>query len=435
VTTVVDAVVIGSGVMGSAVAYELARNGFQVMVVDKGGGVGQGSTSASSAIIRFNYSTFEGVAVAWESFHCWTSWGEHLEAEAGAGLASLCRTGVVLLDVPVVPRERSGTLFDRAGVPHEWWDADTLRDRIPGLDPGRHWPPKRIEDAAFWADPAGELGGVFTPHGGFVDDPMLAARNLADAAVRRGVRFLHRRTVTAVRRAGARVTGVTLADGERVDAPVVVNCAGPWSARVNALAGVGADFTIDVRPMRQEVHQVTAPAGYNDADRLGPVVFDIDLGTYLRATPGDGMLIGGTEPDCDPLEWIDDPDRFDPQPTVARFEAQVTRAARRFPRLRVPTRPKGIAGVYDAASDWTPIYDRTDLDGFYVAMGTSGNQFKNAPMVGRMMATLITAIEGGRDHDAEPVTYDCPHTGHAIDLAAFSRKRPLNADSTGTVMG
>jgi glycine/D-amino acid oxidase-like deaminating enzyme len=87
------------------------------------------------------------------------------------------------------------------------------------------------------------------------------------------------------------------------------------------------------------------------------------------------------------------------------------------------------------ASDWTPIYDRTELDGFYVAIGTSGNQFKNAPMVGRMMATLITAVEGGHDHDAKPVTYDCPHTGHVVDLSAFSRRRPFNADSTGTVMG
>jgi sarcosine oxidase, subunit beta len=214
-----------------------------------------------------------------------------------------------------------------------------------------------------------------------------------------------------------------------------VNCAGPWSARVNAAAGVGADFTIGVRPLRQEVHHLAAPDGYNDGDRLGPMVADPDLGVYVRAAPGNVMLVGGGEPECDPLEWLDDPDDFRPHPTAALFERQVTRAARRFPGLRVPPQPKGIAGVYDVASDWTPIYDRTGLDGYYVAMGTSGNQFKNAPTVGLMMAALILAVEGGHDHDATPVAYKCRHTGHAIDLGAFSRRRESNADSTGTVMG
>jgi glycine/D-amino acid oxidase-like deaminating enzyme len=103
--------------------------------------------------------------------------------------------------------------------------------------------------------------------------------------------------------------------------------------------------------------------------------------------------------------------------------------------LSVPFQPKGIAGVYDAASDWTPIYDRTDKPGFYIAIGTSGNQFKNAPVAGRFMATLIDEVEAGRDHDADPVVYTGPHTGLEINLGSFSRRRQLNTDSTGTVLG
>lgn len=383
-----------------------------MIVVDRSGGSGQGSTSASSAIVRFNYSTLDGVAVAWESSRCWAEWADHLEAGAGAGAgaASLRRTGFVALDAPIATPERACALFDKAGVPYERWDAGTLRERVPGLDPGRHWPPKRIDDEAFWADADGELDGVFTPDGGFVDDPMLATRNLADAALRHDAEFLFRRQVTGVRRSGDRTAGVLL-------------------------AGVGADFTVGVRPMRQEVHHVTAPPGYNDGDRLGPVVSDPDLGVYLRAAPGDIMMVGGTEPECDPLGWVDDPDAVTPFPTAAVFEAQVTRAARRFPELAVPPRPKEIVGVYDVADDWTPIYDRTELDGYYVAMGTSGNQFKNAPMAGLMMAALITAVENGHDHDADPLAYTCPRTGLVVDLGRFSRRRPLNTESSGTVMG
>jgi glycine/D-amino acid oxidase-like deaminating enzyme len=432
-----DVVVVGAGVVGSAVGCELARQGLRVVVVDKGAGAGQGSTSASSAIVRFHYSTFDGVAAAWESLHCWLEWADRLGVPSGAGsqLAVLRRTGVVMLDAPIAPRERTIGLFGRVGVPYEDWDAAELRRRVPGLDPRRFWPPKRLDDEAFWSEPEGELGALYTADGGFVDDPLLATQNLADAAARHGARFVFRQTVAGVRRAAGRVAGLTLSDGRRIDAPVVVNCAGPWSGRLNLLAGVGGEFTITVRPLRQEVHHVTAPPGYNSGDRLGPVIADPDLGIYVRAASGDAMLVGGTEPDCDPLEWVADPDTCNPNRTTSLFETQGTRAARRFPELRIPGQAKGIAGVYDVASDWAPVYDRTDLDGYYVAMGTSGNQFKNAPLVGQLMATLITAVENGHDHDTDPISYPCPHTGHLINLGAFSRKRELNPHSTGTVMG
>jgi sarcosine oxidase, subunit beta len=155
----------------------------------------------------------------------------------------------------------------------------------------------------------------------------------------------------------------------------------------------------------------------------------------VAAAPNGQLLIGGTEPQCDPLEWLDDPDAASPQVTQQRFQAQVTRAARRLTDLSVPNKAVGIAGVYDVADDWTPIYDRTDLAGFYVAMGTSGNQFKNAPLAGRFVAAIIDAVENGYDHHSDPVCYHCEHTEHEIDLAAFSRKRSANKASSGTVMG
>jgi glycine/D-amino acid oxidase-like deaminating enzyme len=121
--------------------------------------------------------------------------------------------------------------------------------------------------------------------------------------------------------------------------------------------------------------------------------------------------------------------------TVRLYEAQTTRAARRVTTLRVPNQPTGVVGIYDVADDWTPIYDKTDAPGFYVAIGTSGNQFKNAPIVGQFMATLIDAVENGHDHDADPVSFTCQYTGRAIDLSAFSRRRPPNAATSGTVLG
>lgn len=429
-----DAVVVGAGVIGSSIALELARAGRRVVLIDRASGPGQGSTSASSAVIRYNFSTLSGVAAAWESQFCWLSWADHLGHDVG-DLARFERCGLVMIDVDVAPRSGWLPLFDKVGVPYEEWDAATLAQRMPGIDTGRYWPPKRIDDDRFWSDATDTLGAVYTPDAGYVSDPQLAAQNLAAAAAKEGAEFRFRAAVAGVESADGRVSGVVLADGTRISAPVVVNAAGPWSSKLNELAGVGSDFTVAVRPMRQEVAHVAAPEGYQPSGGVGPAVADIDLGTYYRGEVGGGLLVGGTEPECDPLQWLDDPDEANPNPTMAVFEAQVTRAARRLVNLRVPNRPRGVVGVYDVADDWTPIYDRTELSGFYVAIGTSGNQFKNAPVVGRLMSTLIDEVESGADHDANPVQYRGAHTGLSIDLSAFSRKRERNEDSSKTVMG
>lgn len=430
----VDAVVIGGGVMGSAIALELSRIGLNVVGVDKAGAPGHGSTSASSAIVRFNFSTLDGVTASWEAKHYWEKWEDHLAHRDEYGLARYCQTGMLALDNPLVARDHVTDLFDQVGVPYDVWEPDDLRARIPGVDPGRYWPPRPVEDEAFFEDANGEVGGIWMPAAGYVSDPQLAAHNLASAAQHHGARYLFNRTVTAISRTNGRVSGVTLSDGQQLATGIVVNAAGPWSGLVNRLADAGDDFNVKVRPMRQEVHRVNAPAGYSQgADRPGPAIADLDLGVYMRPDAGDSLLVGGTEPECDPLEWIDDPDRADPNVTARAFTAQVTRAARRLTGLRVSTRPAGVSGVYDVSSDWTPIYDRTSVDGFYVAMGTSGNQFKNAPLVGLLMAALIREVEDGRDHDARPVQFQCEHTGRSINLGAFSRKREVGEGSN--VMG
>ena len=429
-----DAVVIGAGIMGGAIGFELAKSGRDVIIVDKAGAPGHGSTSSSSAIVRFNYSTYDGVATSWEAQHCWTAWPEHLGGGAGPQ-ASFRQTGMIVLDTPIIARERTAQLLDRVGVPYEQWDADTLRTRVPGIDVGAYWPPKSIDDDAFFHDAPHQLGALFMPDAGFIDDPQLAAQNLVDAAQRRGARVVLNRGVTEVTRRGDLVTGLRLDDGSTLETSIVVNAAGPWSGRLNEMAGVGRDFTIGVRPLRQEVHSLRAPPGFNVGDGLGPSIADMDLGTYMRPAPGDRLLVGGTEPACDALEWVDDPDDANPSVTSSSFARQVTRAARRLSTLTVPVTARGVAGVYDVSDDWTPIYDRTELDGYFVAMGTSGNQFKNAPLVGRFLVTLIDRVQAGHDHDGDPVLYTGEHTNNVINLGAFSRRRVRNADSSGTVLG
>ena len=398
-----DVVVVGAGVVGCSTALALAQDGLAVTVVDSRGAPGQGSTSASSAIVRFNYSSYDGVALAWEAGLAWRQW-----AHGEPPHATFHRVGLVMLDSPVAPVDRQTALFDRCEIPWEHWDPATLEDRVPGIAADRCWPPRALDDERF-GEADGSLGALWTPDAGYVDDPALAAVNLASAARVLGVQFVHGRTVVAVE------DGVVLDDGSVVRAPVQVNAAGPWSGRVNALAGVGAAWSVTTRPLRQEVHHVPSVASTQ-------VVADLDLGTYSRPSPG-GTLLGGTEPECDPLHWLDDPD--DLGSPVSQWDAQTTRVARRFPDLGIPSRPSGIVGVYDVTEDWTPVYDATERPGFFAAVGTSGNQFKNAPVIGQVMAARVRGES----------TWTGPRSGLTVDLRAFAHDRPRNAASTGTVMG
>ncbi len=429
----VDALVVGAGVVGCSIAHDLSRRGWRVLVVDKGPTVACGSTSASSAIVRFHYSTLDGVALSWESAQLWQRWAEHLGATDRTELARFHRTGMLVLDTPGADAGPIHRLFDKVGVPYETMDPATIGRRFPALDLGRYFPPKRVDDDDFFADAHGEVSGYFTPDGGYVDDPSLAARNLMDAARRHGARFCFHSEVVAIDHDGDRVGAVHLADGSTVRAGVVVNAAGPHSSMLNRLAGVEDSQSIRTRPLRQEVHVVPAGTGLLQGDGV-PCVGDTDLGTYFRPQVGGTILVGGIEPECDPLVWVDDPDHFDERPSVHAFQAQTWRLARRIPELGVPGRPVGLAALYDVTSDWVPVYDRSDLDGYYQAIGTSGNQFKNAPMVGLLMGELIEACESGHDHDAAPVHVRGPVTGNVIDVGHFSRRRVPLATSH-SVMG
>ncbi|MDR2454493.1 MAG: FAD-binding oxidoreductase [Bifidobacteriaceae bacterium] len=429
------AIVIGAGIVGSSTAYQLAKAGWEVTLVDKARGAGYGSTSASSGIVRYEYTLLTSVVTAWEAAHMWSNLRQYLDAPASEVLAEFHPNGKVMVDSPAFSREQLGGFFDQLGIEYEIWEAADLASRVPGIDPGRFYPPKRLDDPAFWDDPPDQLGGIFTPGGGFVDDPRLASENFANAAVRAGARTRYGRAVVAIARAGGSSWAVKLADGSELGADVVVNAGGPWSPEVSALAGVGEEFQITTRPLRQEVHAVEPPAGFHPPGGLGPCVADHDLGYYMRPEVSGGLLVGGTEPECDRLDWVEgEVDAVDMNRTAELFEKQVTRAARRFPRLAIPHRPAGVVGVYDVATDWTPVFDKTAAKGFFVAIGTSGNQFKNGPIIGEFMRAVIEAEAGAGDHDASPALYRGPVTGRKIDLGFFSRLRQPLANS-GTVAG
>ena len=109
--------------------------------------------------------------------------------------------------------------------------------------------------------------------------------------------------------------------------------------------------------------------------------------------------------------------------------------AKRIPSLPVPDNPQGLVDLYDVSDDWMPIYDKSALQGFYMAIGTSGNQFKNAGGVGHMLAEIIEAVEAGHDQDNDPLQVKMPYTGVVLNTGFYSRLREINKDSSFSVLG
>lgn len=429
-----DVIIIGSGIIGCATAFELAKAGYKTLNIDKLGDAGLGSTSNSCAIVRMTYSTHDGIRMAQECFSYWKDWDNYLEVKDERGMAQFINGGTMLSinEAPNFPRMLR--IFAELGIEHEIWDEQKIAERLGHIDQGRFFPPARLEDEQFWADANGRIQEmVYIPDGGYITDPQLATHNLMVAAQAKGSAFIFNRAVTAVRRANGRVAGVTLDDGREIDAPIVINISGPHSKIINELAGVEGDMKINTRPLRHEVHFVKNP--YPQVPDIASHWSDVDIGVYYRPEAGNALLIGSKDPDCDPKEWVEHPDHFDREVSQSQWKHQVYRLARRLPELEIPNQPRGVVDLYDVADDWIPIYDKSNLPGYYMAIGTSGNQFKNAGPVGYLMAQLVNAVENGHDHDQSPVVYDAVYNNFAVDIGFYSRLREINMESSFSVSG
>ena len=430
-------VIIGGGVIGCAIALQLSRKGYETTVVDKNPEVGYGSTSNSCAVVRFSYSSLTTTALAYEGYHYWKNWAEFLGVEDERGYAPYHECGHLMLRSSPDDRPHVVKFYDALDIPYEEWDNDRISKRLPIFNLNLCGPVVPIDDPAFWEETEyhGDLaGGVFAPNAGYVGDPQLATHNLRRAVEANGGVFRLGMKVVAIQKEGDRVCGVALESGDVLAADIVVNAAGPYSSKVNEMAGILDQLPIKTRALRREVHHLPAPQNF-DFEHSGVMTSDDDLYLYYRPEVGNKLTVGSGDPPCDQQVWVDDPDDFNREFTDSQWTAQVYRAARRIPELPIPSKASGVVDLYDVADDWVPIYDRTDIGGYYLAIGTSGHQFKNAGVVGDLMAELINACENGLNHDETPFQYQCRYTNNVIETEFFSRLRDINKDSSFSVRG
>ena len=431
-----DGIIIGVGIIGASIAFELSKKGYKTLNIDKLPAAGYGSTGDSCAIIRTNYSTLEGTALAYDAYFDWKKWANHLELPNEKWLSEFKEVGFLVIEPRAPFIEKSLELHDTLKIPYEVWNWEQLKEKMPHFTDLAYYPPKLPDDPAFLEKTTARLTKyfVFFPAGGFVNDPQLAVQNIQKATEAKGGEFLFNSEVVEILKDGDKVKGVVLKDGRQIHAGFVVNAAGPHSFIVNRLAGIEGVSEIKTRALRREVHFLPSPEEFPYTDGVC-VVADADVGVYHRPETGNQILVGSLDPDCDSREWIENPDDYNMNITNTVWKAQVYRLANRIPTLPIPNRTKGIVSLYDVSDDWIPIYDRSDLKGFYLAIGTSGNQFKNGPTVGRLMADIIENCEKGHDHDENPLQVKLQNLNIDLDTSIFSRNRELNPESTYTVLG
>ena len=430
-----DAIIIGAGIIGGCIAFELSKKGYQTLNVDKLDAAGHGSTANSCAVIRLHYSTPDGVAMAREGYFYWLDWPKYLETTDRQGLVKYVNTGCLVTKTDKNNYLKNVmTSLAELGVEYQELTPEGMAQKFPFIDTRQYGPPK-LPDHAQFGQPTGDrvAGAIFVPESGYISDPILSTHNVQVAAEAKGAEFLFNAQVVDIRQANGRVAGITLRDGKQIDAPIVINVAGPHSFIINRLAGVEKGMNIKTRPLRQEVAHVPPPEGL-DYEGTAPLISDGDIGCYSRPEVGNHVLIGSEDPDCDTLEWIEDPDHYNKNFT-RQCKTQVMREAQRIVGLRIPNTLQGVVDLYDCADDWIPIYDRSDLAGFYMAVGTSGNQYKNAPVAGALMAYLIEKVEAGHDHDHDPLQYPLKHINRKLNLGSFSRLRAINRNSSFSVIG
>ena len=429
-----DAIIIGAGIIGNSIAYELALKGYKTLSIDKLGGSGFGSTAGSCAIIRLYYSSPEGVALAREGYYYWLDWPKYLKTIDPDGMAYYKNTGAM-----VYKSEHNKNLapvmesLDALGVGYLELTPEDMKQYIPNPDLRSFHPQKRMDDPDF-GKPTGKSinGAVYVPESGYVSDPKLSTHNVEMAARKLGSDFMFNTQVVDILKKDGRAAGVALKDGTEIYAPVVVNVAGPHSYLINRMAGVEDKMNIKTRALRVEVAHVPSPAGV-DWENTGIITSDSDTGVYTRPEVGNHVLIGSEEPACDPLDYVD-PDDYNENFTD-QIKTQAMRVAMRIPDLPIPNKDQGLVDLYDVSDDWYPIYDKSDLPGFYMAIGTSGNQYKNAPPVGSFMSELILYCESGNDHDKAPLQYRMKYINHTLNIGFFSRNREINQDSSFSVIG
>lgn len=347
-----DVVIVGGGINGCALAYELSLKGIDVAVVERSY-LASGATGRCGAGIRQQWSTRENAALAIESVKIF----ERLEDELGSDIG--LKQGGYLIAVhdekDMEQAEKNVSMQRSLGLDVDILSPEEMREVVPILD----------------VDGMDAIGATFCPTDGNAD-PFKTTYAYANAAMKHGAKIYRFTEVQDILTENGRVKGVKTDKGE-VKADVVVNAAGAWSKKIAEMAGIELPNV----PYKKEII-VTERVEYV----FDPMVISFKDGIYFSQQE-EGQILGGIPPP----ETVTG---YETAPTLPFLEHMSRTLTRYAPVLKHVNVLRQWTGFYDVTPDALPILGGVEgLEGFIQCNGFSGHGFMLSPMVTKLLAELI----------------------------------------------
>ena len=351
-----DVVIIGGGVNGCSLAYQLAKKGKKVVLVEKNY-LCSGATGRCGAGIRQQWSTKENAELAIKSVKIF----EGLEKELGQDIG--LRQGGYLIVVhdkkDMIQSQKNVEMQKDLGLDVSILSPDEIVKIVPILD----------------IKGMNAIGATFCPTDGHVD-PFKTTHAYAKAAQKNGAKLYKFTNVTNIKTKNKRIESVITDKGE-IKTNILINAAGAWSKNIAEIVGV----KLPNMPFRKEI-LVT--------ERVKPIfkamVISFKDGIYF-SQQDEGQILGGIPIPAEKSGYLTVP-TFD---FLHHMSKTLTRYA---PNLKYVNVIRQWTGYYDVTPDARPIIGETDkIKGFIQCNGFSGHGFMLSPMVTKLLTDYIVKGE------------------------------------------
>jgi sarcosine oxidase subunit beta len=346
-----DVIVIGGGLHGCATALHLARAGFTATVLEKDY-VGRHASSANAGGVRRLGRALPEIPLAEAALHAWHQIADLVDDDCG--FASSCQVKVAESEPELQAlRERRAILLN-LGFEHEEIIGRTeLRELLPAI--------------------ASHCVGAMVVHGDGYANPFLTVQAFKRKALALGVRFLESASVESVQKQGEiwRVQS-TQAD---LQAPILVNCAGAWGGRIAAMLGEHA-------PVQAQALMLMITARVKPF--VKPVVGAQGRTLSFKQFDNGTVLIGGG------YQGRAEPQSNRTHLNFSGLAASAATASALFPGLGGVQIVRCWAGIEGVMPDGIPVIGASAAAGAYHAFGFCGHGFALAPIVGRVIAELVS---------------------------------------------
>lgn len=345
-----DVVIVGGGIAGCGSAWELAKAGARVVVLERAVPGAEASSAAAGIIGAQVEAHADGplFELALASRKLYPAWARELARETGIDI-EFRASGVMRVEstARALARLEREHAFQRASARVERLDKRALEARVPGL--------------------ASVAGAVAFPEDGRVDPPKLL-RALRIAAERAGVEFRSGAYVARVILEDERARGVMLGDGSRVEAKHVLVAAGSWSSLVHGVPLPEGG----VLPARGQIVELTLPVPITSWVVFGPRC-------YLCPRDDGRVLIGST------LEFVG----YRREVTARAVRDLLDAAIELVPALGDATLSGTWSSFRPFIKGGLPALGATRFQNLWLATGHHRNGILLAPVTAKLLSALV----------------------------------------------